>query len=83
MRARKDVSQSGQVRYRTVCQKHHRMGWLCDTKSTRVCDWCGWNGCVHRHRVEQNGVYGAENVLMLCPNCHASAHGRGERNKPQ
>ena len=54
---------------------------------TAVCDVCGWgfvNGrglavCVAHHVVPYScgGGYGPENLILLCPNHHATAHHLG------
>jgi len=70
----------GRQVYRTVCWKHHSGGELKVKQEHLVCVRCGWLGSCHRHRKEAKGTYRAENVEVLCPNCHAASHGRGEWN---
>lgn len=70
----------GKQVYRTVCWKHHAGGHSKEALVHEVCVRCGWRGSCHRHRLRAGGSYHRSNVEVLCPNCHAAAHGRGEWN---
>lgn len=37
----------------------------------KKCELCGWNKApCDRHRIDNKKGYFAENVKVLCPNCH-------------
>lgn len=51
-----------------------------------TCSKCGWKGECNRHRIvsgTEGGKYTKPNIVILCPNCHAAVHGKGDWNLPQ
>ena len=80
-------NRDGKPRYRSLCQRHHR-GSRPRMRHLNLgeCALCGWRGSCHRHRLTagaDGGTYSPNNLQILCPNCHAAAHGQGEWNWPQ
>ena len=74
--------------YRGVCAWHWRHKRHCVGVSTVQCpcEWCRWEGQLHRHRKipgAEGGSYQQNNLEWLCPNCHAAVHGDGDINQRQ
>ena len=77
----------GNGRLLKLCAKHHREKYgMFHGNSLRKrkrkilnnkCALCGWEGPCDRHRIkagENGGEYVADNVTVLCPNCHRLLH---------
>lgn len=47
-----------------------------DNSSNFKCSWCGVNlsDRHHIHHFSEGGENNAENLILLCPNCHRLAH---------
>jgi hypothetical protein len=73
--------------YGTLCERHYREKHLRDVPPTlasmkakqaipnSACSVCGWDKApCDRHRIDPSKGYTAENVKVLCPNCHRLEH---------
>jgi hypothetical protein len=72
----------GVVSYDKYCERHRR-GFYKTKKEGRIkpdpnlCSRCGWKGPCDKHRLvagKDGGNYRAENVIVVCPNCHRLLH---------
>lgn len=76
----------GKPRFRARCSMHTKKRRFSQGIGNDKCSACGWLGECNRHRVvpgKDGGRYTAGNVVVLCPNCHAAIHGKGDWNKLQ
>lgn len=72
----------GKIRYDRFCSWHHKRSdgkpvspyFLKNNLPNMKCEVCGWDKTYcDRHRLIPEKGYTAENIKILCPNCHRLA----------